>query len=58
MSIRQRTTKLIARRHDLNYFKRGSPLRQWQWWLARRSDRAAAGVWFSASTFVQAGSSV
>jgi hypothetical protein len=55
MSIRQRTTKLIARRHDLNYFKHGSPLRLWQWWLAAAAIIAAA-VWFSASFFVHGNS--
>jgi len=34
MSLRRRTTKLLARRHDLNYFKHLSPIRAWQWWLA------------------------
>jgi len=56
MSIRQRTTKLIARRHDLNYFKRGSPLRVWQWWLATAAIIAAV-LWFSASSFVHGSSS-
>ncbi len=49
MSIRSRTTKLIARRHDLNYFKRMSPLRAWQWWLALAA-LAVAVAWFSATT--------
>ncbi|MGC2620678.1 MAG: cytochrome c3 family protein [Acidobacteriaceae bacterium] len=30
MEIRKRTSKSVARRHDLNYFKKGSPLRMWQ----------------------------
>jgi cytochrome c2 len=34
MAIRKRTTKLLAKRHDLNYFKKGSPIRLWQWKLA------------------------
>jgi hypothetical protein len=55
MSIRQRTTKLIARRHDLNYFKRGSRLRVWQWWLAAGALIAAV-VWFSGSEFVHGSS--
>ncbi len=55
MSIRQRTTKLIARRHDLNYFKRGSKLRMWQWGLAAVA-LVAAIAWFSGSTFVHGNS--
>jgi hypothetical protein len=51
MSIRQRTTKLVARRHDLNYFKRLSPLRAWQFWLAGAALIAAV-VWFSGSEFL------
>src|SRR5271156_1963775 len=34
MEIRKRSQKAVARRHDLNYFKRGSPIRHWQWKLA------------------------
>lgn len=30
MEIRKRTSKSVAGRHDLNYFKKGSPLRTWQ----------------------------
>ena len=30
MQIRKRSSKSVARRHDLNYFKKGSPLRRWQ----------------------------
>lgn len=30
MEIRKRTSKSVAGRHDLNYFKQGSPLRRWQ----------------------------
>jgi hypothetical protein len=30
MQIRKRSSKSVARRHDLNYFKKGSPLRKWQ----------------------------
>jgi hypothetical protein len=33
MQIRKRSSKSVARRHDLNYFKKGSPLRRWQWIL-------------------------
>ena len=51
MSIRSRTTKLIARRHDLNYFKRMSPLRAWQWWLAAVA-LVTAVLWFSGNSFV------
>lgn len=32
--IRKRTSKSIAKRHDLNYFKKGSPIRNWQWRIA------------------------
>ena len=49
MSIRNRTTKLIARRHDLNYFKRMSPLRAWQWYLAGAA-LVCAVAWFATST--------
>jgi len=31
MGYRRRTSKLIARRHDLNYFKYTPGLRRWQW---------------------------
>jgi hypothetical protein len=51
MSIRQRTTKLVAKRHDLNYFKRMSPIRAWQWWLATAA-LIGASIWFSGSLFV------
>jgi len=51
MSIRERTTKLVARRHDLNYFKRLSPLRAWQWWLAGAALIAAV-LWFGGSEFL------
>jgi hypothetical protein len=51
MSIRQRTTKLVAKRHDLNYFKRVSPIRAWQWWLAAAALICAV-AWFSGSMFV------
>jgi hypothetical protein len=54
MSIRQRTTKLVAKRHDLNYFKRMSPIRAWQWWLACGALIVAL-VWFIGNTFVRGG---
>jgi hypothetical protein len=34
MAIRQRTSRSIAKRHDLDYFKRGSDVRRWQWRIA------------------------
>jgi hypothetical protein len=34
MVTRQRTSKSVAKRHDLNYFKRGSDVRRWQWRIA------------------------
>lgn len=34
MATRQRTSKSVAKRHDLNYFKRGSGVRKWQWRIA------------------------
>jgi len=52
MGIRQRTTKLVAKRHDLNYFKHMSPIRAWQWWLAG-GVLIAAVVWFSGTAFVR-----
>jgi hypothetical protein len=54
MSIRQRTTKIVAKRHDLNYFKRMSPIRAWQWWLACAALIGAI-LWFSGNTFVHGG---
>ncbi len=54
MSVRKRTTKIVAKRHDLNYFKRMSPVRAWQWWLAA-SALAAAIVWFGTTTLVRGG---
>ena len=46
MAIRKRTTKLLARRHDLDYFKKGSPIRLWQWRLAAVLLVAAA-LWIA-----------
>ena len=34
MAIRKRTSKSVAKRHNLDYFKKGSPIRVWQWRLA------------------------
>lgn len=48
MAIRKRTTKLLAKRHDLNYFKKGSPIRLWQWKLALVAIVAAV-AWISIS---------
>jgi hypothetical protein len=56
VSIRNRTTKLIARRHDLNYFKTMSPIRRWQWVLALVALGCAV-VWFASSTIAQGNSS-
>ncbi len=42
MEIRKRSQKAVARRHDLNYFKKGSPIRHWQWKLA--AGAIAAGL--------------
>lgn len=53
MAIRRRTTKLLAKRHDLNYFKKGSPIRQWQWRLALIAVIAAV-VWLTASSLKSA----
>jgi hypothetical protein len=55
MSLRQRTTKLIARRHDLHYFKRGSRLRLWQWYLAAAALIAAI-AWLGGNEFVHGSS--
>ncbi len=44
MEIRKRSQKAVARRHDLNYFKKGSPIRHWQWKLALGAI-AASLVW-------------
>ena len=54
MSIRKRTTKIVAKRHDLNYFKRMSRVRAWQWWLAVVA-LAAAGLWFGTTTLLRGG---
>ena len=54
MSIRKRTTKIVAKRHDLNYFKRMSRVRAWQWWLAAVA-LAAAGLWFGTTTLLRGG---
>ncbi len=53
MAIRRRTTKLLAKRHDLDYFKKGSPIRQWQWRLALVA-LVAAVVWITASSLKSA----
>jgi hypothetical protein len=50
MAIRKRTTKSLAKRHDLDYFKKGSDVRLWQWRLALVALIAAI-VWLGASTF-------
>lgn len=50
MAIRKRTTKLLAKRHDLNYFKKGSPIRLWQWKLALVALIAAV-AWIALSSF-------
>jgi predicted CXXCH cytochrome family protein len=55
MSIRNRTTKLIARRHDLNYFKRLSPVRAWQWYLAVGA-LVCAVAWFAGTTLARGAS--
>ena len=58
MAIRKRTTKLLAKRHDLNYFKKGSPIRTWQFKLALIAIMAAvAWIGISASKSAQAFSS-
>ena len=49
MSIRKRSTKLLAKRHDLDYFKKGSPIRMWQWRLALVCLIAAV-VWITATS--------
>jgi ribosomal protein S27E len=54
MSVRKRTTKIVAKRHDLNYFKRMSRVRAWQWWLAAAAV-LAAGLWFGTTTLVRGG---
>jgi hypothetical protein len=41
---RTRTTKKLAQRIDLDYFKRPSPLRRWRWWLSV-SVPALAVLW-------------
>ena len=46
MEIRKRSQKAVARRHDLNYFKKGSPIRHWQWKLAAGAITAAL-IWIA-----------
>lgn len=48
MEIRKRTSKSIAGRHDLNYFKKGSPLRRWQGKLTLAA-LACTAIWLAAS---------
>jgi hypothetical protein len=48
LPIRKRTSKSVAKRHDLNYFKKGSPIRLWQWKLALIALIAAV-VWIAVS---------
>jgi hypothetical protein len=50
MEIRKRSTKAVARRHDLNYFKKGSPLRRWQWKLAMAAITAGL-AWVAVVSF-------
>jgi hypothetical protein len=52
MTVRRRTTKLVAKRHDLHYFKRMSPIRAWQWGLAAVALIGAA-VWFGGNSFIR-----
>src|SRR5271170_7098680 len=51
MEIRKRSQKAVARRHDLNYFKKGSPIRHWQWKLALGAI-AAGIVWIAVASLV------
>jgi hypothetical protein len=48
MEIRKRTSKSVAGRHDLNYFRKGSPLRMWQGRLTL-AVLACAVVWLVGS---------
>ena len=48
MQIRRRTSKSVARRHDLNYFKHPSRLRRWQGLLALAAVIASC-VWLIAT---------
>jgi hypothetical protein len=50
MEIRKRSQKAVARRHDLNYFKKGSPIRHWQWKLALGAI-AAGLLWVAVVSF-------
>ncbi len=49
MAIRKRTTKSVAKRHDINYFKKGSPIRMWQWRVALVALVVAVG-WIGISS--------
>jgi hypothetical protein len=44
LAIRKRTSKSVAKRHDLDYFKKGSPIRLWQWRLSAVA-LIIAGLW-------------
>jgi hypothetical protein len=49
LAIRKRTSKSVAKRHDLDYFKKGSPIRLWQWRLALVA-LVCAVVWIALAT--------
>jgi hypothetical protein len=56
LAIRKRTTKSVAKRHDILYYKKLSPLRAWQWRLALFALVLAVGwigisSWRSAEAF-------
>ena len=46
--LRKRTSKSVAKRHNLEYFKKGSPIRLWQWRLAAIALIAAV-TWIAIS---------
>jgi hypothetical protein len=48
MEIRKRTSKSVAGRHDLNYFRKASPLRRWQGKLTLAALVCVA-VWLAGS---------
>jgi mono/diheme cytochrome c family protein len=50
LAIRKRTTKSVAKRHDINYFKKLSPIRAWQWRLALVAVVFAV-VWIGVSSW-------
>jgi len=50
LAVRKRTSKSVAKRHNLDYFKKGSPIRLWQWRLVAVALGVAV-VWIGLSSW-------